>query len=175
MISNVSVFLKLNIAFLIILTFALVELNFFYSNNKVSLITQYVFNSKSDRHYNKYVIFECNNKQLCGGLVDRFKGIMNAYAWALFTNRTLIISITKPCYFENLMVPNQIKWNINFNTLVKNDKLPWWYSLHEIKRIDDSKFPDEIKNTNIFNYQKDKDVISIHSNIGWISAYASNK
>lgn len=125
--------------------------------------------------YRKYVLYECSNRELCGGLVDRFKGIMNAYAWSLFTNRHLIINITKPCYFERLLMPNEIDWNLNLTKLVETGHLPPNYSLHEIRKLDSFYFKNELTNIDIPNYEANKDVISLFANIEWISAYANNK
>lgn len=125
--------------------------------------------------YKKYVLYECNTRQLCGGLVDRFKAIMNVYAWSLFTNRILIVNISKPCYFERLLMPNDVNWNLNLTNLVETQLLPQNYSLHELRKLDNMGFKNELAKLNVLNYHKDVDVLSLYTNIEWISAYARNK
>ena len=62
----------------------------------------------------KYIVFLCtseNNVNACGGLADRFKGLMSAYALSLLTDREFLIKITYPCAIENYLIPNEINWN----------------------------------------------------------------
>lgn len=122
----------------------------------------------------RYVIYECDGRTLCGGLVDRFKGVMNAYAWALFTGRHLIVNISQPCYFSSLMVPNEVNWNLNLNELVRKGNLPRDFKLHEIRQLDNFGFKNELANMDVLNYQQEADVISLFTNLEWISAYARN-
>lgn len=131
------------------------------------------FTSSCEQH--KYVLYECSRRGLCGGMVDRFKGIMNAYAWSLFTKRKLIVNITKPCNFINLMVPNLVKWNIDFAQLLKNGDLKANYTMHKIDKLDRFSYKSDLTNIDIINYKKSSDVISIFTNLEWISAFARNK
>ena len=132
------------------------------------------FTSRSNEPQ-KYILYECSRQGLCGGLVDRFKGIINAYAWALFTNRQLIVKISKPCDFINLMVPNQINWNIDLEQLVKYGSLKVNYTMHKIAELDSFSYKSDLTNMDIKNYQNKSDVISVFTNLEWISAYARNK
>lgn len=148
---------------LIIMTISIFDLN----------ITS--INFKRPKEQQKYILYECSGDGLCGGLVDRFKGIINAYAWALFTNRNLIVKMTKPCDFINLMVPNQINWNLDLDHLVIYEELKENYTIHKINGLDNSEYRDNLANMDIINYQNKSDVISVFTNLEWISAYARNK
>lgn len=121
----------------------------------------------------KFVSFECHMDS-CGGLADRFKGIMNAYAWSIFTNRNFIINISQPCNIENLIIPNKVNWHVNFNDLrilkSYNKKTQF-----EIRKINDFKFRDNLINLNILNYQLESDIIKIYTNLEWFSSYSKNR
>lgn len=130
-----------------------------------------VIKNKNER----FVIYECHAQDLCGGLADRFKAVVNAYAWSLFTNRTLIVNISKPCYFQRLLEPNEIIWNLNLTQLVETGRLPRNYSLIKIGQIDNFPFKNELANLDIPAYYADAHVIQLSTNIEWISAYNNNK
>lgn len=123
----------------------------------------------------RFVIYECHAQDLCGGLADRFKAIVNAYAWSLFTNRTLIVSISKPCYFQRLFEPNKIIWNLNLTQLVETGRLPQNFSLIKIDQIDNFLFKNDLANLDLQAYYADTHVIRLFTNIEWISAYNNNK
>ena len=151
-------------------------------NLLILLMTMSVFNlnamnmnSTSSKKTKKYILYECSTQVLCGGLVDRYKGIINAYAWSLFTKRQLIVSISKPCDFINLMVPNLVKWNIDLDQLVKNDDLKTNYTIHKIDKLDSFNYKSDLANIDIMNYEKTKDIIIIFTNLELISSYAQNK
>jgi hypothetical protein len=158
------IFLLIKVLVFLMAFYTLLHLNFFNS-----------INIKRSKGPQKYILYECSGNGLCGGLIDRFKGIMNAYAWSLFAKRQLIINITKPCDFINLMVPNRVKWNIYLEQLVKYGDLKEDYTIHKINRLDNSRYKSELKNMDITHYQKESKVISIFTNLEWISAYAQNK
>lgn len=122
----------------------------------------------------KYVVYECHNNAMCGGLVDRFKGVINAYAWSLFTGRQLIVNILKPCFFENLMIPNDVNWNLKLNQLVNNGELSRNYTRYKLKKIDNHRFKTQLSRIDIKNFENNTDVISLYSNLEWISGYAKN-
>ena len=146
--------------------------------NFIDLFDSYIFKRipiSRSKEQQKYIFYECSGNSLCGGLVDRFKGIINAYAWALFTNRQLIVKVTKPCDFVNLMVPSQINWNINLDQLVKYGDLKANYTMHKINELDSFSYKSDLTNMDIINYQNESDVISVFTNLEWISAYARNK
>lgn len=144
-------------------------------NNGLTSVLELDINSLIKKeNQSKYVIFECSNKDLCGGLVDRFKGIMNSYAWAKFTNRKLLINITKPCYFHKLMVPNEIDWHHNLEELIENGKFPNNYTRIELKKVENVGFKEELSKIDIKNFKRDADIISIWANREWFSAYVRN-
>ena len=143
---------------IIVMTISIFDLN----------ITSINFTRSKKQH--NYILYECSGDGLCGGLVDRFKGIMNAYAWALFTNRHLIVKMTRPCDFINLMVPNRLNWNLDLEQLVKEN-----YTIHKMYGIDNLDYKSYLANMDIINYQIESDVISIFTNLEWISAYSQNK
>lgn len=123
----------------------------------------------------KYILYECSGNGLCGGLADRFKGIINAYAWSLFTKRQLIVNISKPCNFINLMVPNRVKWDTDLKHLVKYRHLKVGYTMHIINRMDKPGYRNDLAKMDIVSYKNTRDVIKILTNREWISAYARNK
>lgn len=159
----IFIFLIVNLLYLILIT-KVFEINVF---------SVFIFTSQKEQP--KYIFYECSGQGLCGGLVDRFKGIMNAYAWSLFTKRRLIIKITKPYDFINLMVPSKIKWNFDLENLVKYGDLKADYTKYFIRKLDDSGYKSVLENMNIINYQNESDIISIFTNLEWISAFAKNK
>lgn len=120
----------------------------------------------------KYIIYECHGN--CGGLADRFKGILNAFVWSLFTNRSFIINISQPCFFTNLMIPNKIDWNHSLLELVKNKKLKVNYKIYNIHKINDLKFKNKMENIDILRFKQNADIISVNTNLEWISAYSKN-
>lgn len=124
--------------------------------------------------YERFVLYECGGQDLCGGLADRLKAVMNAYAWALFTGRTLIVNISKPCYFERLLAPNSINWNLNLAELVETGRLPKNYSRIEVIQVDNMAFKGDITNLDIPNYFNNSHVIKLMTNLEWISAYNNN-
>ena len=123
----------------------------------------------------KYIIYECGTNDFCGGMVDRFKGILDSYAWALFTKRHLIVNITKPCNFVNLLVPSKYNWNIDLDNLVSKGELTANYTRHRIDKVDAPWFRDELANMDIISYNNQTEVIRIFTNLEWISAYNKNK
>lgn len=73
------------------------------------------------------------------------------------------------------MIPNQLNWNLNLSKLVENGDLRKNYTQFEINRIDDFGWKDELAKTDLINYHKDKDVISIYSNNEWTSGFTRNE
>lgn len=126
------------------------------------------------RNTTKYVIFECSNTKPCGGLADRFKGIMNAYAWAKFTNRKLLINITRPCYFHKLMIPNEVDWYHDLDELIENGNLPENYTRIQLENMDNTRFREQLVKMDIRNFKRDFDIISILTNREWFSSFVRN-
>lgn len=122
----------------------------------------------------KYVIYECNGDFPCGDLVDRIKGVLNAYAWSCFTNRTLIVRITEPCHFESLLAPHTLNWNLNLSELIELGNLSANFTSVELFKIDEPEFRDELAEIDLIGFENTTDVIVIYTNTEWISAYAKN-
>ena len=61
----------------------------------------------------KYLRYSCNNFfRFCGGIGDRFNGIITLFYMALLSNRVLILESTKPYPLEDFMVHGRVKWNV---------------------------------------------------------------
>ena len=61
-----------------------------------------------------FIMYRCDavlDTHNCGGHADRLKGIMSLYLWSLLSNRTLLVRITRPCNFAQLLEPNEAEWN----------------------------------------------------------------
>eukprot|EP01100_Stratorugosa_tubuloviscum_P011563 TRINITY_DN517_c0_g1_i1.p1 TRINITY_DN517_c0_g1~~TRINITY_DN517_c0_g1_i1.p1 ORF type:complete len:391 (+),score=99.57 TRINITY_DN517_c0_g1_i1:76-1248(+) len=59
----------------------------------------------------KAVIFFVPDEMYCGGLGDRFNGIVSAFYLALMTNRAFFIYWMRPVNWEYFMQPKQIDWS----------------------------------------------------------------
>ncbi len=116
----------------------------------------------------KYVIYECTNKNLCGGLGDRLKGIMSAYAWSLVTNRIFLIRHYRPCLLTEMFQVNKLNWNIDtFNRTKETNANTQVYYL-----IDNVKFRDAL-----FNYtQFDSNItyVVFKNNVDWLEPLSKN-
>ena len=89
--------------FVVFVSFFLLWLNY----NR--LIANEVF---SPHHlHTKYIQYECLQSDLCGGWADRLKGILSSYAFALITDRSLTIKLTKGCNLREILDPNEVDWN----------------------------------------------------------------
>lgn len=124
---------------------------------------------------NKFILYECKGRESCGGLADRFKGIISAYAWSLFANRTLIVNISKPCYFERLIIPNQLNWNLNLTSLVETGQLARNFTVLSQRQLLNYTLKDELANIDVTTYANDTDVISVMTSKEWISSFSKNK
>lgn len=75
----------------------------------------YLFSELNYTHrHEHFVMYRCDalaDTHNCGGLADRLKGIMSIYLWSLLSNRSLLIRITRPCNFVNLLEPNLVPWS----------------------------------------------------------------
>ena len=71
------------------------------------------------------IIYTCTGG--CGGFGDRLKGMVNAYLWALVTNRTLKFVLKHPCpnFLHGLLRPNLVQWNTSF----PSTKVPFMLNL----------------------------------------------
>lgn len=168
---------KLNIS---LVFFPSVLLIYYFINSQLSERNDIKFpidfdiNDTKTTTYDKYVLYECHSYDLCGGLADRFKGVLDAFAWSLFTNRTLAVNISKPCNFERLLEPNKVNWNISFDNLVKNGLLDKNYRQIEIAQIDNPTIRQTLASLDIQKYFKNAHVIKLFTNLEWMSAYSEN-
>ena len=105
----------------------------------------------------KYIIYEC--KGSCGGLGDRLKGMVNAYLWALVTNRTMKFILEHPCpdFLEGLLVPNLTKWDKD---------IPSTKDAIILDLIDDEKFRKILLRGNLEKLYA-SDVIILRTNINY--------
>ncbi|CAF0953066.1 unnamed protein product [Brachionus calyciflorus] len=106
---------------------------------------------KYGRLVNRYISFECNNDDICGGWADRLKGLFSTYAFSLITNRTFLIKITKNCDLKNILIPNKILWySSQVPNSVSNKTLnyAWNYNL-EIEFRNSTTILKEISNENL--------------------------
>ena len=75
----------------------------------------YLFSDSSyQQKQEHFIMFRCDallDTHNCGGHADRLKGIISVYIWSLLSNRTLLVRITRPCNFTNLLEPNEVNWN----------------------------------------------------------------
>ncbi|CAF4719656.1 unnamed protein product, partial [Rotaria sp. Silwood2] len=63
------------------------------------------------RNYNgRKLIYKC--KWTCGGLGDRFRGIITCFVLALVSNRQFMIGMTHPVDVKNYLFPNMYNWKL---------------------------------------------------------------
>ena len=104
------------------------KLELFNEYVEIDILSKY---RRIDDDSERFVMFRCDqqkDKNDCGGLGDRFKGILAAYLWSILDNRTLIVQINRPCNFVNLLEPNEIKWD-------KKIEVSWWQTVEMEKRF----------------------------------------
>ena len=98
-----------------------------------------------------------------------FKGLMSAYALALFTNRQFLINITVPCNFSQLFIPNKVNWLANDYGLYSN------MSKRKIvcKNRKNISVSDCIESFNaIVNNSFKEDIIKVTTNYNFINEFA---
>lgn len=126
----------------------------------------------------KYVVYEC--RKACAGWADRLKAIMSAYAWALLTNRTLLLSMNRPCPIEKMYQLNQVDWFTDLKFIQPElDKRESWFDKPKIKIVDrmvNYGLGDynQLKSENIMEYEPDADVITINTGIMFMNAFGYN-
>ena len=136
------------LTFTFVLTFNFKILAFFNENNDES----------------KYIIYECTFEEECGGLGDRFKGIMSAYALALLTSRHLLIKHVKPCLLSNFLESNEFNWNyvdVNITTI------------ENIWKVNDLNFRNELEFKTKLDFSSK--YVSLRTNLDWILPLSKNK
>ena len=93
---------------------------------------------------------------------------MSSYALSLLTNRQLIIDITAPCDFQELLAPNEVNWSKKH------------YKLNGLKRksiycIDSTKCTDSFNEANTTDFELDNDIITIQLNNDWLEYFSGAK
>ena len=73
--------------------------------------------SHANLNKTKYLIYQCAG--MCGGLGDRFRGMVNSFLLALITGRKFGIDHTSPCPLQNFLRPNKYDWIIDKQKLDK--------------------------------------------------------
>ena len=58
------------------------------------------------------VVYACTAEMICGGMVDRFEGILVTYIWAVTTGKAFYIQYCKPGRLENYYMPNKLDWRM---------------------------------------------------------------
>lgn len=75
----------------------------------------YLFSDSTyQQNQEHFIMYRCDailDTHNCGGHTDRLKGIMSLYLWSLLGNRTLLVRITRPCNFAQMLQPNEVDWN----------------------------------------------------------------
>lgn len=137
------------------------------SNQKFDQVTIKLSSKKYEP--TKYIVYECVEGALCGGLGDRLKGIYSAYAWSLISKRKFLISYSKPCLLTNMLLPNRINWHENIVELVRNKKVE---NLHH---VDHAHMKDVCKNNKLDEFERNQtDVITIRNNLDWLLSMSQN-
>ena len=103
-------------------------------------------------NYKRYLVYHCS-EGLCGGIGDRFRGIVNSFILALLTGRTFGIHHMMPCPLQNFLKPHRYQWLIS-NRIRKNAKSSRVYDL-----IDHQELP----SPNMTSYLKE-DVVYLRLN-----------
>lgn len=102
------------------------KLELFDEYLEIDILSKFRIADESER----FIMFRCDQQKDendCGGLGDRFKGILAAYLWSILDNRTLLIRINRPCNFVNLLEPNEVNWD-------RNVEVSWWQTVEIDKR-----------------------------------------
>jgi hypothetical protein len=92
---------------------------------------------------------------------------MSSYALAQLTNRQLIIDITKPCNFLELLEPNQVNWNIRAHQLDGTRSNIWC--------IDNQQCAKRFDNADPSNFEPENDIIVIQLNNDWLAHLSQSK
>ena len=60
----------------------------------------------------RFIQYTCTEPASCGDWDDRLKGILSTYALSKILNRTFLLNITQPCFFNTTLFPNKHNWNL---------------------------------------------------------------
>ena len=93
-----------------------------------------------------------------------------AYIWGLLTNRTLSIHITKPCPLSQLLIPNEIDWEIKPIENLDDYK----FNVVQVNKMDRIEYYEEFKNLNLIKMHEDQNLIILRTNLDLIKSLAEN-
>ncbi|CAF3095343.1 unnamed protein product [Rotaria sp. Silwood2] len=115
------------------------------------------------RNYSgRKLIYKC--KSFCGGLGDRFRGIITCFVLALVSNRQFMIDMTHPVDVKNYLLPNMYNWTFDKKTLNLN------LTQKVIHAIDHAPgFENQIRSTKFIETWEKYDDIEIYTNIDLVS------
>jgi hypothetical protein len=92
---------------------------------------------------------------------------MSSYGLSLLTNRRFLIDIRHPCNLNELLLPNEINWNIKDQIL--NGTQTSLYC------IDAPTCVNHFKNVNMSNFEIDNNIVNIQLNNDWLAHFSNDK
>ncbi|CAF3465001.1 unnamed protein product [Rotaria sp. Silwood1] len=115
------------------------------------------------RNYNRpKLIYKC--KSFCGGLGDRFRGIITCFILSLISDRQFMIDMTHPVDVKNYLLPNIYNWTLDNQTSNMN------LSHIVIHAIDsEPNFENQIRNTAFMDTWAKYDDIEIYTNLDLVA------
>ncbi|CAF4528612.1 unnamed protein product, partial [Rotaria socialis] len=115
----------------------------------------------------KKLIYKC--EAVCGGLGDRFRGIVTCFILALVSDRQFMIEITNAFDVKNYLLPKMYNWTTNNKSLNSNVSRKIIHSINS-----DPSLQNEIRNTNFIETWSKYDIIDIYTNIDYVSDIFQN-
>lgn len=79
-------------------------------------------NNQKTNNKNKRIVFLCDKKNACGGLIDRLRAIVSIYKTCKELNLEFNILFTDPFDLNSYLQPNLVQWKINPNELNYNTR-----------------------------------------------------
>ena len=143
-----------------------VKLELFNEYVEIDILSKF---RRIDDHSERFIMYRCDQQKDqhdCGGLGDRFKGILAAYLWSILDNRTLIVQINRPCNFVNLLEPNEVNWD-------KKIEVSWWQTGKIDKRESDD-FKERLKRIEFTKLKQSKSMIVLQTNRNYFETVAKN-
>ncbi|CAL1530895.1 unnamed protein product, partial [Lymnaea stagnalis] len=65
----------------------------------------------------RYLVYVCDNRELCGGIGDRQRTITSFFLLARLSNRQFYMIMSSPCNFNNFYIPRNYQWEPNMTEL----------------------------------------------------------
>lgn len=95
----------------------------------------------------RWAVWSCTEQAICGGLGDRFVGIITAFLFAIFTNRAILVDWTYPCNATDALSYSNVNWVWDKN-LPNSNYRDFTYFTHgpltEQHPLFDGKTPEEV-------------------------------